>query len=117
ILGHPLSRMMTPSVPHRKRSIILQQPLDVIELDLRAVRIAEAAAELFQNSARPLHVDFAGNHLRQFVAEFASAQRTSERIGLIAAILLTAHAVAGSVGLPVAVSLMHRLRHALGALA
>src|ERR1700692_3904068 len=92
---------------NREGSIILQQPLDVIEFDLRAVRIAEAAAQLFQDSACPLHVDFAGNHPRQFVAQFASAQRTSERIGLIAAILLTAHAVAGSVGLPpVAVALL-----------
>jgi hypothetical protein len=35
-----------------KRLIILEQPLDVIELDLRALRIRdEAAAEFFQNAA------------------------------------------------------------------
>jgi hypothetical protein len=40
--------------------IILQQPLDVIEFDLRALRIGKAAAQFFQNPAHPLHIDLAG---------------------------------------------------------
>src|ERR1700712_2426715 len=51
-------------------SVILQQPLDVIEFDLRALRIAEAAAQFLENPAHPLHVDFAGDLDRQVVAEF-----------------------------------------------
>jgi hypothetical protein len=41
--------------------IILQQPLEVIEFNLRALRIGKTAAEFFQNPAHPLHIDFAGN--------------------------------------------------------
>src|SRR4029077_18018150 len=35
----------------RSVSIILQQPLDVVELDLRAVGIGKAAAQLFEDAA------------------------------------------------------------------
>src|ERR1700754_1255797 len=48
-------------------SIILQQPLDVIELGLRPRRIGQSAAEFFEDAADFLHVDLAGDHLRQFV--------------------------------------------------
>ena len=39
----------------RALSIILQQPLDVIEFDLRAGRIGETAAQFFEDPAHPLH--------------------------------------------------------------
>ena len=50
--------------------VILQQPLDVIEFDLRALGIGEAAAEFFQYPAHPLHIDFAGNLHGKVIAEF-----------------------------------------------
>jgi len=60
------SPRMTPSLGRRRprrnvRLIILQQPLEIIELDLRTLRIGEAAAQFFQDPAHPLHVDFARN--------------------------------------------------------
>src|SRR5260370_3344850 len=99
-----------------KPLIILQQPLDVIEFDLRALRIGETAAEFFQNAANPLHVDFAGDLHRVIVTVFVSAQRPSERIGAIGTALLPADAIAGTVALSL-IALLHRLREALGALA
>src|SRR5260221_2344266 len=106
---------MTPSVL-RDALIILQQPLDVIEFDLRALRIGEAAAEFFQNAANPLHVDFAGDLHRVIVTVFVSAQRPSERIGAIGTALLPADAIAGAIALSL-IALLHRLRETLGALA
>ena len=40
--------------------IILQEPLDVVELLLRAQHVAEAAAQFLDDAARALHVDLAG---------------------------------------------------------
>ena len=73
--------------------IILQQPLDVIKFDLRALRIGEAAAEFFQNAANPLHIDFTGDLHRVIIAVFVPVQRPSERIGAIGTALLPADAV------------------------
>src|SRR5512145_967995 len=70
ILDHPPSRMTTVCVTmvvEPNRSIILQQPLDVIELDLRAGRIGQAAAQFFEDAAHPLHVDLAGDLHRVIV--------------------------------------------------
>src|SRR6266567_6709741 len=97
--------------------IILQQPLDVIEFDLRALRIGEAAAKFFQNPAHPLHIDFAGNLHRQIVAEFASMQRPPERIVTIAAALLPASAITRAIALSLAIALLHPFSEVLGALA
>src|ERR1700680_4018342 len=97
--------------------IILQQPLDVFEFDLRTLRIGQPAAEFFQNAANPLHIDLAGNLDRQIVAEFAPMQRPPQRIVGIAAVLLTPCAIARTVALPVAITLLHPLRKLLGALA
>src|ERR1700721_2662442 len=97
--------------------IILQQPLEVIEFDLRALRIAKAAAQFLQNPARPLHIDFTGNLHRQVVTEFAPMQRPSQRIVLIAAALLPPGAIAGAVALAVPIALLHRFGETLGALA
>jgi hypothetical protein len=44
------------------RLVVLQQPLNVVELDLRPRRIGQAAAQLFQDPAHPLHIDLAGDH-------------------------------------------------------
>src|SRR3954451_4800090 len=100
-------------MPHPARdtaaSIILQQPLDVIEFDLRAQRIAETAAQLFQNPAHPLHVDFAGNLHRQIVAELSAAQRPAKLLPAAAAAVLPAGAMAGAIVLPVAVARLHLL--------
>src|SRR3984957_15962720 len=109
--------LVAPPLRPRAISIILQQPLDVIEFDLRAGRIGEAAAQFFQDAAHPLHVDLAGDLDREVVAEFAPVQRPSQRIALIAAALLPAGAIAGTVALAVAIALLHRFRKALGALA
>src|ERR1700679_1694952 len=105
------------AVPVAAALIILQQALEVVEFDLRALRIGEAAAEFFENPAHPLDVDFAGNLHRQIVAIFAPVQRPSERIALVAAALLAAGAIAGTIALPVAIALLHRVGKALGALA
>src|ERR1700730_17973257 len=96
---------------------MLEQPLDVIELDLRALRIGQAAAELFENPAHPLHIDFAGNFYRQVVAELAPVQRPPQGIALVAAALLSAGAIAWTVALSVAVALLHGFSQTLGALA
>ncbi len=61
--------------------IILQQPLDVIEFDLRTLRIGEPAAQFFQNPANPLHIDFAGNLDRQVVAEIFPQFATTRSAG------------------------------------
>src|SRR5512141_2767968 len=84
-----------------KALVILQQPLDVIEFDLRPLRIGEAAAQFFQNPAHPLHVDFTGNFHRQIVAEFAPVQRPTERIVSDTTALLPSDATAGTVALSV----------------
>src|SRR3984957_9634620 len=109
--------LVAPPLRPRAISIILQQPLDVIEFDLRAGGIGEAAAQFFEDAAHPLHVDLAGDLDREVVAEFAPVQRPSQRIALIAAALLPAGAIAGAVALAVAIALLHRFRKALGALA
>src|SRR5262249_39909861 len=51
------------------------------------------------------------------VAEFAAAQGTAERIGLVTAALLAAGAVAGAVLLTIAVARLHGLGEALRAIA
>src|SRR5436189_5637336 len=79
--------------PGRQGSIILQQPLDIVELDLRAVGVGQAPAELFEDAADALDVDLARDLHREIVAQFAAVQGPAERVGLVAAALLTAGAV------------------------
>src|SRR5262249_37457906 len=45
----------------RRRSETAEQALDVVELQGRARRIAQTAAQLLQDLARALHVDFVGH--------------------------------------------------------
>src|SRR6266702_7543724 len=62
----------------RRPSIVLQQPLDVIELVLRPGKVAEPFAQFLDNAARPLHVDLAGDFHRRVVAVIAAAQRPAK---------------------------------------
>src|SRR5260370_36905523 len=66
----------------RQNLEIPQQPLDVVELELRAEVLAEAPAQFFQNAPRALHVDLARYLDRGVVAVFTPAQGP-ERIGLL----------------------------------
>src|ERR1700722_16603590 len=100
----------------RHRSIILQQPLDVIEFLLRAGEVAEAFAQFLDDAARALHVDFARNLDAGIVAIVAAAQRTAERIGILLGARLAEPAVAALAG-PLPHLLLHRLRETLRALA
>jgi hypothetical protein len=63
--------------------IILQEPLDVVELLLRTQHVAEAAAQLLDDAACALDVDLARHLHRVVVAVFAPAQRTAKRIGVL----------------------------------
>src|SRR4051794_36663651 len=100
----------------RKPSIILQQPLDVIEFDLRAGRIGEAATQFFQDAAHPLHVDLAGDFHRIIVGEFVGPHRPQQWILAVGAGLLTTLGVAGAVARLVAIAGLH-VGKALGTLA
>src|SRR5438270_7909397 len=91
-----------------------QQALDVIELELRPLRIGEAPAQLLEDAARPLHVDLAGNFHRHIVAEIVAAHRAAERIGVL---LRAGRAVAARLSGAPAGPLLHLLGHALRALA
>src|ERR1051326_864276 len=62
---------------------IAQQPLDIIKLNLRAERVAEAPAQFLENTARTLYVDFARYFHRRVVAVFVPAHRPPERIGVL----------------------------------
>src|ERR1700682_4496747 len=92
---------------------VLQQPLQIIEFELRAVRIAEPAAQFLEHAARALHVDFARYLHREVVAIFARAHRTAQGVGALGGTRLVArwltHAVAHTA--------LHRFGEALRALA
>src|SRR4051812_20282165 len=77
----------------------------------------QAAPELLEDAADALGVDLAGDLDRVVVAQIAAVKGATQRIGLIAAALLTAGPVAGTIALPVAIALLHRLGHLLRALA
>src|SRR3954452_16607803 len=64
-------------------SIIPQQPLDIIELELRAEALAEAAAQLLDDAAGALHVDFAPDPYGGVVGGVAPAPQPGERVGLL----------------------------------
>ena len=62
---------------------IAQQPFDIVELELRAEVLAEAAPQLLKNAARTLNVDFARHLYRGIIAIVATAQRTAQRVSLL----------------------------------
>src|SRR6516165_10330152 len=102
----------SPGVRGEVISIVLQQPLDVIELFLRAGKVAEALAQFLDDAAGALHVDLARHFYRRVVAVFAPAQRPAERISVLLRARLTE--AAGPAGPGTAAHLLlHRLRQAL----
>src|SRR5262249_49294757 len=79
-----------PAIKLERRSLavfrfleIPQQPLDIVELELRAEGLAEAPAQLLEDAPRALHVDLAWHLDRGVVAVIAPAERPAERIGLL----------------------------------
>jgi len=96
--------------------IILQEPLDVVELLLRTQHVAEAAAQLLDDAACALDVDLARHLHRVVVAVFAPAQRTAKRIGVLLRARLAEPAAAAGTG-TLSHLLLHRLRQTLRALA
>src|SRR5690242_17173086 len=103
---------MPASAAQTGASVVLQQPLDVVELELRPRGIAEAAAQLLEDAADALHVDLAGDLLREIVDLAAGMHRTSERIGLLR-VLPAAGALAGAVARLIAIALLHRVGETL----
>src|SRR5450755_459208 len=97
-------------------SIILEHALDVVELELRAERLAEAAAQLLEDAAGTLGVDFARHLHGGVVAVVAPAQRPAQRIGLLLR-ARRAHAAGLAGAGPLAHLLLKLLGEALSALA
>ena len=62
---------------------ILQEPLQIVELDLRPRGVAQTAAEFLEDAASALHVDLARHLHRSVVAVIAAAQGPTQRIGLL----------------------------------
>src|SRR5262245_48661151 len=108
---------------YRKTSAdIPQQPLDIVELELRAVAFAEAATQLVEDffgaaagreALRIVGVE-AGVGQRRIIP--APAQRPAERIGLLLRARLPQPPGLAGAG-PIALLLLHRLRQALRAAA
>src|SRR6476646_874667 len=95
-----------PRHPGARQNLeIPQQPLDVVELELRAEVLAEAPAQFFQDAPRALHVDLARHLDRSVVAVFTPAQGPPEPAGLTVR-AVTQHAL-----------LLHRLGEVLRAAA
>src|SRR6185437_1884809 len=90
-----------------ERSVILEQPLDVIEFDLRPRRIGETAAQLFKNAADPLHIDLAGNLDARIIAELPAMQRPPQRVGLIVAALPARPTARTVLSLSITLALLH----------
>src|SRR6516165_4824524 len=98
------------------KSIILQQPLDVIELFLRPGEVAETLAQFLDDAAGALHVDLARDFHGSVVAIFAPAQWPAERIGVLLRARLAEAARPAGAG-TASHLLLHRLRQTLRALA
>src|ERR1700746_2328555 len=97
-------------------SIILQKPLDVIELFLRPGEVTETFSQFFDDAPRALHVDLARHFHRGVVAVFAPAHRPPQRIGVLLRARL-AETPRASLPRPAPHLLLHGLRQALSALA
>src|SRR5215831_1172939 len=76
-------RRSRPATSSSGTLIISQQPLDVVQLKLRAEVLAEASAQFFQNAARALHVDLARHLDCGVVAVVAPAQGPAKRVGVL----------------------------------
>src|SRR5262245_3692547 len=103
----------------RPGSLPTQQPFDIVELELRALRIGEAPPQLLQHPCRALHVGLAAaGHLDRAIGVAPRSRGPAERImvlaiGLSAAGTLTAGRRALSLPLPL-LRLLHLLGEALG---
>src|ERR1700730_4739537 len=113
--GGVIATRTLATVNNRRESIILQQPLDVIDLDLRAQRMAEPPPQLLENAARALHIDLT-RYLDAAVAIQAAVAIgiavAPERVGVVGA------RPAVAAGRPIAqhhALLLQRLRQGLGA--
>src|SRR5207244_4173038 len=95
---------------------ILQQPLDIFKLELRPEAFTEAPAQLLDDAARALRVDLARDLHGDVVAVVATAQRATERVGLLlgARLAEAAPRPTGS-GSHLPLLLLHRLGEVLGA--
>src|SRR6478752_2633512 len=79
----------TSILPECRRSEILEQTFNIIEFDLRAHRLAEAAAQFIEHTAGALRVDLAGHFHGLIIGSLTATQRAAERIGIRARALLT----------------------------
>src|SRR2546430_3525938 len=113
-MGAPGCRCRSIRATTLAPSEILQQPLDVVELELRAEALAEAPAQLFEDAARALHVDLARHLDGGVVPVVAPAQGTAERIGVLIGARLPGAAGLARTGTHL---LLHHLGKPLGALA
>src|ERR1043166_2279223 len=71
------------SVVRRLVLEIPQQPLDVVQFDLRAERVAEAPTQFFENAARALNIDLTRHLHGRIVTVFVPAHRSSQGIGVL----------------------------------
>src|SRR5262249_39366322 len=72
-----------------RASVVLEQPLDIVELDLRPHRIGETTAQLLENATGALDVDFA-RYLDRLIPVVGTTQRPAERISVRVGSLLGA---------------------------
>jgi hypothetical protein len=100
-------------------SVILEQSLDIVELELRAGDFAKALAQLLENAPRTLRIDLARDPDGRVVTVFVAAQRPTERIGLLVGPTKTAASLTWSpprltrsTGTTTLLLLRLRLRHA-----
>src|SRR3569832_1906485 len=91
-------------------SIVLQEPLEIIELDLRTLRVAQTAAKLFQNPPPPLHIDLTGNLHRQIVAVVLAMLGSSHWIALPPNTQKPTNTNTQTIALAVAILLLHGVR-------
>src|SRR5205085_4853078 len=95
-------------------SELAQQALDVIELELRPLRIGETPPQLIENATRALHIDLARDLHGEIVAEVVTSHRPPERVGVL---LCAGRTIPAGLTRSAARPLLHLLRHALRAFA
>src|SRR5262249_45683790 len=72
-------RMSADGAWDAAHQLILEQPLDIVELDLRPHRIGETTAQLLKNAAGALDVDFA-RHPYPLIPPIGTPQRPTQRV-------------------------------------
>ncbi len=107
VLDRPASRNDDGGVRGKSagaNSIILEQPLDVVELELRPHGLAEALAQLVEDAAGALDVSLERHLHGRVVIVAAVVHLAAERIGAVLGAL-----PAGSTGLSLSVALLPHL--------